>query len=151
MPRKEFVRLLEENVMTLDRLGDRLRLNPADLSGFPRQQLAALVRLHLGGRAKLKDIARREHVTSPNLCAMFRKLEHDGFVLRTIDEKDRRNTWYSVTPAGNEIAKNAIAIFRAGIEALFSNISVEDEETLTGALKTINDLLKKMEKNNAKN
>ena len=149
MPRKEFVRLMEENIVTLQRLGDRLKLDPANLSGFPRQQLTTLVRLHTGGRAKLKDIAMREAVTTPNLCASFRRLEKDGLVQRTIDENDRRNTWYSVTHKGSILAEHALELFRQGVEQLFKEISAEDEKKLTDAMKTMNEIVLKMEKSNA--
>ncbi|MBN1324926.1 MAG: MarR family transcriptional regulator [Alphaproteobacteria bacterium] len=149
MSRKEFVRIIEENVMILDRLGERLKIDLISISKYPRQQLTALVRLYLGGRAKLKDIAHREFVTTSNLCATFRRLENDGLVLRTIDENDRRNTWYSVTKSGEELARRAIDKFREGIEIMFKNVNREDEERLTGALKTINELLTNMEISNA--
>ena len=149
MPRKEFVRLIEENILILDKLGERLKIDSATVAKYPRQQLTALVRLHLGGRAKLKDIARREFVTTPNLCATFKKLEYGGFVTRDIDENDRRNTWYSVTKTGEELAKRVLDEFREGIETMFKNINREEEEKLTGALKTMNELLIKMEINNA--
>lgn len=119
------------------------------LAGYPRQQLSILVRLHIGGPAKLKDIARREIVPAPNLCAAFRKLERDGLVLRRIDENDRRNTWYSVTDNGAKIAAQAMNATRAVIEKLFSQLSRTDEDALTAALKTINNVLTKMELNNA--
>lgn len=145
MARKEFVRLMEENVMILDRLADRLRLEPASLSGYPRNQMSVLVRLHMGGRARLKDIARREGVSAPNLCASFRKLERDGLVLRVSDEHDRRNVYYSVTESGRELAARVMENFRQGIEKMFSDVSRADEDALTSALKTINGILKKME------
>lgn len=148
MAHKEFLRLMEENVLALDRLTDKLRLDPAQLSGMPRQQVTVLVRLHMGGRARLKDIARREHVSAPNLCATFRKLERDGYVVREIDENDRRNTWYAVTPRGQEVALHAMDNFRVAIGRLFANIQRADEEALTDALKTINKILKNMELNN---
>ena len=85
MSRKEFVRLMESNIWMLDKYADKLRIDQAQLSGFPRQQMSILVRLHQGGRAMLKDIARREFVSTPNLCAVFRKLESDGLVLRVVD------------------------------------------------------------------
>lgn len=149
MPRKEFVSLMEENVMILSRLGERLKIEPGVIADFPRQQLTTLVRLSVGGCAKLKDIARREGITPPNLCATFRKLEKDGLVERTIDENDRRNTWYSVTPNGQEVASRCMEKFREGIESLFCEIETEDEKKLTSALKTMNELLTKMEKKNA--
>ncbi len=148
MARKEFVRLMEENIWTLDKIADKLRLERADTTGYPRQLMSILVRLHNGGRARLKDIARREHVSAPNLCAAFRKLEHDGLVIRTIDEDDRRNTWYAVSESGAQLAKRAMDLFRVGIERVFSGISREDEVRLTEALRTMHDILKNVELNN---
>ena len=149
MARKEFVKILESNIMIMDKLSDKFKREPTILSGYPRQQLSILVRLHIGGPARLKDIARRELVTAPNLCAAFRKLERDGLVLRKIDEKDRRNTWYSVTEAGEKVATQAMDVMRNAIEDLFAGISREDEMALTGAMKTINSILTKMELTNA--
>ncbi len=147
MSRKEFVRFMESNIWLLDKYADRLRIDDAHLSGFPRQQLSILVRLYKGGRAMLKDIARRELVSAPNLCAAFRKLESDGLVSRTVDENDRRNTWYSVTERGAQVASESMDRFRSSIEQMFSGLSKEDEAELTVALKTMNKILSKMEQN----
>ena len=149
MSRKDFVSLFEKNIWTLDKMADKLRLDRVETTGYPRQLTTILVRLHNGGRAKLKDIARREHVSAPNLCAAFRKLERDGFVVRTIDEDDRRNTWYSVSESGAELATRAMDLFRSGIERVFSNLSREDEASLTEALRTMHNIIKKVELNNA--
>lgn len=148
MARKEFVRLMEENIWILDKIGDRVRLSRAESTGYPRQLMSILVRLHNGGRARLKDIARREHVSAPNLCAAFRRLEADGLVIRTIDENDRRNTWYCVSEHGAELAAMAMDMFCVGIEHVFSGLSREDETRLTDALRTMRDILKKVELNN---
>lgn len=149
MARKEFIRLLESNILILDKLAGRLHREKHQGLGIPHQQLAVLVRLFTGGRARLKDIARREEITTPNLCATFRKLEREGLVLRTIDEKDRRNTWYSVTDKGAALANQAMDVFRADIAAMFANLSHDDEATLTVALKQINTILTKMENKDA--
>ena len=147
--KREFVHLIEENLLILDKLGERLKIDAASISKYPRQQLTALVRLYVGGKAKLKDIARREFVTTPNLCATFKRLEHDGLVLRTVDEEDRRNTWYSVTKIGEELAHRTLEEFREGIETIFKKMGKEDEVKLIGALKIMNELLIKMEAVNA--
>lgn len=144
MSRKEFVHLMEENILTLDRMGDRLRNAQGGQSGIPRQQLLVLVRLY-GAPSRLKDIARRENISTPNLCATFRKLERDGLVARTVDDMDRRNTWYQCTPAGEKMAVAAMERFRDGIEKLFHGICPRDEEKLTSALRTMRDVLKNME------
>jgi DNA-binding MarR family transcriptional regulator len=146
---KEFVSIIEENIFILNRLRERLRVGQDCLFGYTRQQVSALIRLYVGGRAKLKDIAAREFVTAPNLCAAFRTLEADGLVMRVVDDGDRRNTWYAATRAGEKLAERILAEFRRGIAELFENISAKDEKKLTVALTTINELLKEMERKNA--
>ena len=103
----------------------------------------------MGGRSRLKDIARREMLSTPNLCAAFRKLEKDGLVRREIDENDRRNVWYCATPKGQEIAQTAMDNFRCHIDQMFDHVSADDEKKLTQALGTVKEVLHKMELENA--
>ncbi len=145
MARKEFVRLVEDNMMMMDRLMDRVKSKMIRDVEYTRSQISVLVRLYVGGRALLKDIAYREFTTTPNLCATFKILESRGLVLREIDEHDRRNTWYSVTPRGADVAKNMISSFENIIGEVFSGLSREDEDKLVSAMTTINDVLKNME------
>lgn len=145
MSRKEFVNLIESNIWMSDKLANKLKIEPSETTGMPRQQMSILVRLYKAGRAKLKDIALREHVSAPNLCATFRKLERDGFVSRVIDDDDRRNTWYAVTESGAKLAKQALSIFQRNVERVFAGISPSDETELTNALRTINRILTNME------
>lgn len=103
----------------------------------------------MGGRGRLKDIARREMVSAPNLCAAFRKLERDGLLVREIDENDRRNVWYAVTPKGEKVAVVAMENFQSHIEQLFSNLPDAEEVKLTSALRALKEVLQKMELDNA--
>ena len=57
MARKEFVRLIEENMTTMDRLMDRVKSQMIRNVEYTRSQISVLVRLYVGGRALLKDIA----------------------------------------------------------------------------------------------
>lgn len=145
MARKEFIRLIEDNMVIMDRLMDHMKSKIMRNVEYTRSQMSVLVRLYIGGRALLKDIAYREFTTTPNLCATFKILESRGLVLREVDNKDRRNTWYSVTPAGAEVAKNMITEFENTINSVFSDVSREDEEKLTDAMSTINKILSNME------
>ena len=145
MARKEFVRLIEENMTIMDRLMDRTKSKIMKNMEYTRSQMSVLVRLHLGGRALLKDIAYREYTTTPNLCATFKILESRGLVLREVDEHDRRNTWYSVTPVGAAVAKKMISDFESTIGEVFSDLSRDDEEKLVNAMTTINKVLSNME------
>ncbi|MDE6250681.1 MAG: MarR family transcriptional regulator [Alphaproteobacteria bacterium] len=149
MSHKELVRLLESDILIFDRLAGRLHGTSVGNTDLSRVQMSILVRLYNGGRARLKDIARREGLTTPNLCAVFRKLEGKGLVSRAVDDADRRNTWYSVTESGADVATNAIGEFRSLIAKMFSDINHTDEVEMISALKTINSILTKMELNNA--
>lgn len=144
MPRKEFVRLMEESIWALDRLAGRTRMKYAKKNLLPRQQMTVLVRLY-EKPARLKDIAAREGLSTPNLCATFRKLERDGLVERTVDANDRRNTWYKCTPTGNKMAESAIENFREQLDGMFVGISNDDEQKLLAALKNMGEVLKNME------
>lgn len=145
MAHKEFIRLIEENMTIMDRLMDRTKSQMMRNAEYSRSQISVLVRLYMGGRALLKDIAYREFTTTPNLCATFKVLEARGLVLREVDEKDRRNTWYSVTTKGAEVAKAMIAEFEHTIATVFAGLSREDEDKLTDAMSTINKVLSNME------
>ena len=145
MAHKEFVRLIEDNMMMMDRLMDHTKSKMMRNAEYTRSQMSVLVRLYIGGRALLKDIAYREFTTTPNLCATFKILESRGLVLREVDNKDRRNTWYSVTPKGANVAKAMIVEFENIIGEVFGKLSREDEDTLVNALSTINKVLSNME------
>ncbi|MDR3208375.1 MAG: MarR family transcriptional regulator [Rickettsiales bacterium] len=129
--------------MIIDWLRDNLRRNGEDESfkKYSRPQLKILVRLNTAGRARLKDIARREGIPSANLCAAFRKLESNGLILREVDAADRRNTWYSVSKAGAATAREAIKSLHRRVSDFFEKISREDGEKLVGALRQINEIL----------
>lgn len=145
MAHKEFIRLIEDNMRIMDRLMDHTKSKMIRNVAYTRSQISVLVRLYLGGRALLKDIAYREFTTTPNLCATFKVLESQGLVLREVDAHDRRNTWYSVTKKGADVARAMITEFENIIGSVFAKLSHEDEEKLTGAMSTINKILENME------
>ena len=149
MTHAEVTNLMAENMRIMGRLSSRLQpLLEAD-SKFSRQQMSVLVRLYLAGKIKLKDFANREVISTANLCSVFRKLEQDKLVVRTVDENDRRDTWYEVTKSGKVLSEKLIDRFMQGLESLCKVLPEEDEDKLAGTVKTINEILKKMELLNA--
>ncbi len=143
--KQEIINLIEENIVIRDKISDAFKNKNAKLDGYSRLHLSIVVRLYMSGRAKLKDIANREGMANSNLCSCFRSLEKNGMVVRTVDENDRRNTWYSVTKSGEDLAKRALEIFRGKIAKVFASLSKEDEAKLIQSIKTTNEILKKVE------
>lgn len=149
MTHNEVTELMAENMRIMGRLSSRLQPLLEANSNFSRQQMSVLVRLYLAGKIKLKDFANREVISTANLCGVFRKLEQDKLVVRSVDENDRRDTWYEVTRSGKVLAEKLIDKFMKGLESLCKVLPEEDEDKLANTVKTINEILKKMEALNA--
>ena len=149
MVRKELVNLMEKNILLFSKLSERINRGDVNFEPYSRQQAQFLVRLYLGGRVRLKDLAAREFLPAPNFCAAFRKMERDGLVQRDVDEQDRRNTWYSVTDQGAKLASRYIDMFHNAISVIFKDIEKNDEEELIQAFKTVNNVLMKIGAKNA--
>ncbi len=149
MTHNEVTELMAENMRIMGRLSSKLQPLLEDNSRYSRQQMSVLVRLYLAGKIKLKDFANREVISTANLCAVFRKLEQDKLVVRYVDEQDHRDTWYEVSKSGKTLSEKLIDKFMQGLESLCKVLPEEDEDKLAETVKTINGILKKMEKLNA--
>ena len=149
MTHTEVTQLMAENMRIMGRLSSRLQPLLEENSRYSKQQMSVLVRLYLAGKIKLKDFANREVISTANLCAVFKKLESDKLVVRSIDENDHRDMWYDVTKSGKALAEKLIDKFMQGLESLCKVLPEEDEDKLAETVKTINVILKKMELLNA--
>lgn len=149
MTHTEITNLMAENMRIMGRLSSRLNIVFEDCSNKTRQQMSVLVRLYLAGKIKLKDFANREVISTANLCSVFKKLEQDKLVVRSIDPNDHRDTWYEVTKAGKNLAEKLIDKFMLALEGLCKVLPTEDEDKLAETIKIMNGILKKMEVLNA--
>lgn len=149
MTHAEVTELMAENMRIMGRLSSRLQPLLEENTKYSRQQMSVLVRLYLAGKIKLKDFASREVISTANLCAVFRKLEQDKLVVRSVDENDHRDMWYEVTKSGRALSEKLIDKFMQGLESLCKVLPEQDEDRLAGTVKTINEILKKMEILNA--
>ena len=149
MTHTEVTNLMAENMRIIGRLSSRLNPLFEQISKNSRQQMSVLVRLYLAGKIKLKDFANREVISTANLCSVFKKLEADKLVARSVDSDDHRDSWYEVTKAGKNLAEKLIDNFMKELEKLCKVLPAEDEDKLAETVKTMNGILKKMEVLNA--
>ncbi len=149
MTHAEVSKLMAENMRIIGRLSSRLQPIFEETSRNSRQQMSVLVRLYLAGKIKLKDFAAREVISTANLCSVFRKLEQDKLVVRSVDKNDRRDTWYEVSKSGKIMAEKLLDKFLTALESLCKVLPEEDEDALAETVKTMNGILKKMEIANA--
>ena len=149
MARKKFIELVEQHGLLLERLLTRIQQFPSQKVGYNRQQLIILCDLAVCGRSKLKEIAHRQSMPTPNLCIMFRKLESEGLVARMVDENDRRNTWYSVTAKGQKVVNKFKESVMDTIEHFCRNLSAAEENKLSECFRFLNEILTRVEEQNA--
>lgn len=149
MTHAEVTNLMAENMRIIGRLSSRLNSSFEQVSKNTRQQMSVLVRLYLAGKIKLKDFANREIISTANLCSIFKKLEQEKLVVRSIDENDHRDMWYEVTKSGKALAEKLIDKFMIELEKLCKVLPEKDEDTLAETVRTMNGILKKMEIANA--
>ena len=149
MTHAEITNLMAENMRMISRLSSKLQLIFEETNKASRQQISVLVRLYLAGKIKLKDFAALELISTANLCSVFRKLESEKLVARSVDEKDHRDTWYEVTKSGKAVAEKMLDKFMVGLESIFKVLPEEDEDKLAEIMRTVNSILKKVEALNA--
>ena len=149
MTHAEVTNLMAENMRIMGRLSSRLSPVFEEVSKNTRQQMSVLVRLYLAGKIKLKDFANREVISTANLCSVFKKLEQDKLVVRSVDAKDHRDTWYEVSRTGKVLAEKLIDKFMIALEGLCKVLPEEDEDALAETVRVMNGILKKMELLNA--
>lgn len=73
------------------------------------------------------ELARLKNVGKASVTKALKILEDDGFILREIDEKDKRNTLCYITEKGKKIVDNLIHVKTNAEEELFKDFKDEDK------------------------
>lgn len=149
MTHEEITRLVAENMQILARFSRRLQSVFEHGSKKSRQQMSFLMRLYLVGKIKLKDFANREAISTAGLCGILRKLEQDKLVVRSDDANDHRDVWYEVSKSGKNLAEKLIDKRVSTLSELCKVLPKEEKDKLVESMRTVNEILKKMEALNA--
>lgn len=83
----------------------------------------------------MSALSRMLLVSNGNATAVVDRLEADGLVRRVPSESDRRTIHVALTEAGRTRFEHLAAEHEREVNALYSNLSEEDIDTLTGILK----------------
>ena len=120
--------------MATFRLARRLRAQKADqaLSDAQFAVLGVLYRQDTGTRT-LSELAEQERVSAPSMNRTVNCLEETGYVVRTVDEVDRRKTNITLSDAGRDVVKATISQRDAWLTPLLRELSKEDRATLARA------------------
>ena len=88
-----------------------------------------------GQGAKVSDIVRCIKLPAPAVSRSLGTLERKGFIVRSVDQSDRRNTYVELTEAGHETLKETEAIMNEFADAVFGQMGEENMRRLNAFLR----------------
>jgi DNA-binding MarR family transcriptional regulator len=129
---KMWIRLLGVTRIGENHLREFLRINHS--TTLPRfDVMAALFRSK--EPVTMSALSRMLLVSNGNATAVVDRLETDGLVRRIPSENDRRTIHVALTEAGRKRFEQLAAEHEREVNALYSNLTEEDIDTLTSILK----------------
>ena len=86
------------------------------------------------------EIASKYHVTIPAVMHKLDSLINDGYLLKIVDEKDKRKKYFSLTPKANMLLEDNKQIIDNKINSLFDYLGEEDKNNLIRILLKIKEM-----------
>ncbi|MDR1451340.1 MAG: MarR family winged helix-turn-helix transcriptional regulator [Helicobacteraceae bacterium] len=137
---KKLTEMFQQNHTIMHEFAESIGLS------FDRQEhglFAILELLEKSGKIRLKDLAQRLGMTSSSLCVALGKMGKEKLVEREIDAKDRRNTYYFISPPGQIRLADMENRVTECIIRLFESLSKKELKALYEATRLINEILMK--------
>ena len=119
---------------------DQLRRASED-AGIPDGYRMILLELSHLESATQYELAKRTHLTAPTVSVTLQKMEHDGYITRTPDEKDLRQMRVSLTEKGKAAEADNRARANLLEQELLAGLSEAERAELTALLTTMEDNL----------
>ncbi|AJE11742.1 MarR family transcriptional regulator [Clostridium botulinum] len=105
------------------------------------QQFVTLFILKKNKKITLKKLSTYICVSTSSLCIMLTRMMEEELVYREVDERDRRNTFYSLTEKGVNLIDKEIERKVDNIEEKIMNLSLSQKEKLYEAIKNIEEII----------
>lgn len=121
------------------RLGDIM----PDISGADFRTMRNIMDKGEDGKITISELAKKTRVLPSAISRTLKRLEEKGYVERTVNKNDRRNTYVEITDRGREVAQEVREIMRDYGEAVLSKFDEEELSMLISYLNNIYDIAKK--------
>ena len=135
------VRVADELRPSLLRLGRELR-REARTAGASTEQIAILVTIKYAPGIGVGELAARERVSKPAMSKLVKRLERDGLVERSPDERDRRRSGLRVTPDGHRLLRRVRSRRTAWLATRLRGLDPADRAALEAAVEPLAHLLR---------
>ena len=98
-----------------------------------RERMLAIISDYPDG-IRQKELAQKAGINASTTSEMVGKLEDDGYLVRTIDENDKRATVLKLTEMGAVRAQEIVSERESFMEEYFSRLTEEEKQTLSDLL-----------------
>lgn len=128
----------------------RMDLFPSGMTELPQSELAVMKRASAGCVCSgsgmcVSDIHEKLHLSKPAVSQTLNSLERKGYIIRKIDDCDRRKITVTLTPAGEEVLAGAICAYERTLEAVLEQFGLNNAELLIDLINRLSDILEQME------
>src|SRR6185312_6623236 len=110
---------------------------PSEKHGLNPTEFAVLELLHHKGRQPIQKIGQKILLRSGSMTYVVDKLEKRGLLERVYCEEDRRVTYMSITPAGEEIIQSIFPEHAENMESIMSALSAEEQDSAIELLRKL--------------
>ncbi len=109
--------------------------------GVTPVQATILLALESDGPQKISDVAKHLNMTPSNLSMICRRLERDGFLSRSRDERDQRVVRLKLTERASQVMCAVQARALEDRLPAFSKISPEDQQLILDGITRLREVL----------
>ena len=106
--------------------------------GMSRERMLVIISEHPEG-IRQKALAEAAGINASSTSEVVSRLEDDGYLIRTIDENDKRATVLKLTEMGAVRAEEIRTEREAFLDDFFSKLSEEEKQTLSDLLDKLMD------------
>ena len=119
------------------------QLNTAQLeeTGMGSGQIPVLIELNRSGELNQRELAERTHVTPATMSGTLKRMEKNGFIIRTPDENDARISRVRLTEEGRAQCETARQLFDETSNQMLEALDEESLSMLNALLTRIQDHL----------
>jgi DNA-binding MarR family transcriptional regulator len=138
----------EKVMMAIVRVAEHFKKNSSALFKkwgltFPQYNLLRVLDASTGGQNTMRDVNRIMLVSSANMTGIAKRLERNGFIIRTNDPNDDRLKRLQITPEGIQVLKDISGHKERNLKKYLKNYPEQQKSSL---LETLREILKQTNK-----
>ncbi len=113
----------------------KLEMETIKKHGLTACQFGVLEALYNKGNLRIQDLIDKLLSTSGNMTVVIKNMIRDGYIVKSVDDKDRRASLIGLTPLGHQTIEKILPEHYAHIGQVFSVLTPDEQDQLAELLK----------------